>query len=344
MPEAIPQPKPKKKLPVFVILLLILAGILGGGALWQLWMLSADALVYDAPGYIVSGLPLDYGSPSSAETSRKAYIHIYSTGKAPENASGTSIPQSSVLMFSDWDAAAPALDYAPLIKAVSARARVFVVERPGHGWSGTKYSKRTVDNMVNDTLFALNAVAEAGPFVLVADGTSGLEAIHMAAKYPEMVDGIVFINAPPPAVYIYNPSRLLDLLKAHTYPVPRAAGIFRAVNIFRPALFEPGPGVDPDWYRALYFRNVMSSGMRAEIRALAGNAKDTLVEAAYLDVPCETYMFEAAYYENPEVTRVWDDFNASVSAVASVSSLGPNLHQLASAEIAKSILALIKQY
>ncbi|GHU86996.1 hypothetical protein FACS1894202_00260 [Clostridia bacterium] len=330
MPE---NEKKKRKLPRFVIPLLVLAGILGGGALWQMWMLSADSPVYDAPGYVVHDLPLDYASPSTLKPDKNAYIHVYTTGTAGA---------VSVLMLSDWDTVAPALDYAPIIRLVAPRARVIVVERPGHGWSGAKYSERTVDNMVNDTLFALNAVAEAGPFVIVADGTSGLEAIHMASKYPEMVSGIMFINAPPPAVYVYNPSMLLDILKAHTYFVPRVTGIFRAVNAFKPAFFEPGPGVDPDWYRALYFRNAMSSGMRAEIRALVGNAKDTLVEAAYLNLPCAAFVYNADYEKNPEVTRVWDDFNASVGAVASISSLGSNLQQLASGEIAQSILSLVK--
>ncbi|GHV05535.1 hypothetical protein FACS1894217_02580 [Clostridia bacterium] len=343
----------KKRFPMRLIPIVILAGILGGGALWQLWGAANDNMLYAAPGYIVPNLPLSYApaTPTSTDTStdtsadttsvkthKNGYLHVYVTGISSEAAENS----PTVLLLGDWRDPAPTLNYTPIIKAIKDDSRVVVIERPGHGWSGTKFSKRTVDNMVSDDLFALEGVAEDGPFVVVADGTAALEAIHMAAKYPELVAGLVFVNAPPPAVYVYNPALILDILQAHTYFVPRVTGIFRTVNVFAPALFEPRDGVDSDWFKALYFRNVMSSGMRAEIRELISNAHATLADATNLrEIPGAAFVYSAQHDENAEITRVWDDFNAAFDTT--YSDEGADLRQAESRSIAQAILDLVNR-
>ncbi|MCL2085219.1 MAG: alpha/beta hydrolase [Oscillospiraceae bacterium] len=316
----------RRRLPWYVITLLFCLGFFGGGSIWNQWMDARTAELYPPQGVIIPDLPMDYGdggedaAPPSARPgaageeegvpeAAEASIHVMVRGqRTREN-------QPSVLMLGGWGTVSPALDYQPLYRTLTDRARVIIVEKPGYGWSGRLFSERTLDNMVEDIIYALGGLEESGPFVVVAEGTAGLEAIRMAETHPSMVAGIVFINAPPPAVYAYRVSRPLDYLKAYTYPAPRVTGVFRAIAAFAPELLSGGrPEADVEAYAVMFCHNVMSAAMRAEARMLSRNARSCLADAAGLKVPAVSFIDRAGYEANPEISRVWSDFNRSAAA------------------------------
>ncbi len=362
-------PKEKARrsgLPFSIVFLLILGFILGGGAVWQQFMVKKDMETFPPPGMLLENVPLiDLSKPSptpdpdvspspepTAEEDAAAAeeetateetkepkpektgsLHIFVTGEKVEG-------RPTVLLLGGWGNVSPLLTYAPLIDLLKDHTRVIVFERPGYGWSGKAFTTRSLENMMADLLYALSSTGETGPFVVVAQTTAGLEALHLAHAKPEMVSGVAFIDAMPPAAYVYKLDGALDFLKAYTYPVPRLTGIFRAIGIFAPHLFVPGELVEPQPYIAMYARNVMSNAMRMEAHMLSSNIKTAMTEAS-LSVPVVAIVDTKAYNANPELHRLWAGFNGSVGATVIESEQGENMLQLETQVIADAILTLV---
>ena len=277
-------------MPWYVILLIIMGTILGAGAIYNQVGLRNDADEFGIPGEI----PKDGGG-----------VHVYTVGQK------ASAAQPSVLLLGGWGTASPFLDYLPLINMLRDSARVIAIERPGYGFALNDISERTLDNMVEEMREGLNELGEFAPYVIVAHTTAGLEAIHYAALYPDEVDGIAFINALSPGAYFYQP-KILDYLKAFTYPIPKYTGIFRIIGLFNQEIFATGPRVDPHWYAAQYYKNVMSKGMRAELFMLRKNATTALLHGD-LEVDSVAFVDSRQFNEsNPELVRVWGDFFGNV--------------------------------
>lgn len=68
------------------------------------------------------------------------------------------------------------------------------VDRSGYGFSENAETKKDIDSIVEETRQALKKTGVQGPYILVPNGISGLEATYWADKYPEEVKGIVGVN------------------------------------------------------------------------------------------------------------------------------------------------------
>jgi pimeloyl-ACP methyl ester carboxylesterase len=312
----LPPEKKKFKVPWHITLLIIVGCILGVGAIFNQLGLISDAAEYDMPGEI----PKEGGG-----------VHIYVTGNK------TDANQPSVLLLGGWGTAGPVADYMPLINMIKDGVRVIAVERPGYGYADNTFSERTLDNMVDEMRSGLDELGEFAPYVIVAHTTAGLEAIHYAALYPNEVDGIVFINALSPGAYYYQPYKFLDYVKVFTYPVPKYTGIFRTIGLFNKEMFATGPYVDPYWYAAQYFKNVMSGGMRAELFMLSKNAHTALLHGD-LEVDSAAFVDSRQFNEsNPELVRVWGDYFSNIIQT----DVGPYIHGFETSMVAQEIMRLV---
>lgn len=285
---------PEKKrfsVPWYVVLIIILGVLLGGGAVFNQTALKNDEQEYPPPGHI----PVNGGG-----------AHFYISGQK------AAVEQPTVLLLGGWGTASPVLDYMPVIDRLTGSAQIITVERPGYGWADSEFSERTLDNMVEETRAGLEELDLLAPYVIVAHTTAGLEAIHFAKLYPNEVAGILFINSMSPGGYFYQEDRLLDYIKALTMPIPKYTGIFRAISLFKPELFATGPEVDAERYAMLYNKNVMSKAMFAELRMLRKNAKTALLDG-YVEVPSTAFVDSKPYNDsNPELVRVWSDYFGGV--------------------------------
>lgn len=68
------------------------------------------------------------------------------------------------------------------------------VDRSGYGFSEMSNTERSIENQVEETRTALKNAEVDGPYVLVAIGTSGVEAFYWANTYPDEVDSIIGID------------------------------------------------------------------------------------------------------------------------------------------------------
>ncbi|HBB20090.1 MAG TPA: alpha/beta hydrolase [Ruminococcus sp.] len=88
----------------------------------------------------------------------------------------------------------PVLEYSPIYRKMSADYRIAVVEKAGYGSSGKATTKRSVDNLVNESRAALKAAGIQPPYVLVPHSYSGFEAIWWANTFPDEVAAVLGLD------------------------------------------------------------------------------------------------------------------------------------------------------
>jgi pimeloyl-ACP methyl ester carboxylesterase len=121
----------------------------------------------------------------------------------------------------------------PAQRDLAEAARVCTYDRPGYLWSPSLGLGRSITARVDDLRKLLVNSGERGPFVLVAHSYGGLLVGQLARRYPELVAGIVFVDAPDERV-IYG-GKYLEQSKSMMRIVGMLAvvarfGVLRLVN------------------------------------------------------------------------------------------------------------------
>ncbi|TCK89154.1 pimeloyl-ACP methyl ester carboxylesterase [Natranaerovirga hydrolytica] len=119
-----------------------------------------------------------------------------------------------------------------IFNALAENNRVVVYDRFGYGWSDTTSRPRTLEQINKDLYELLDKSGETGPYILVGHSIGGTEVLQFAQRYPEVVEGVVMLDAgsvsyhkeePPSAVYPYLLSfaRFTGLLRFDTFIVDK---------------------------------------------------------------------------------------------------------------------------
>ncbi|WP_350343203.1 alpha/beta hydrolase [Proteinivorax tanatarense] len=106
--------------------------------------------------------------------------------------------------------------------------RVVAYDRPGYGWSESTSRPRTLEQINKDLYELLDKSGETGPYVLVGHSIGGTEVLQFAQRYPELVAGVVMLDAgsvnyhkqEPPLSWSTNIirfSRFTGILRFETY-------------------------------------------------------------------------------------------------------------------------------
>ena len=103
----------------------------------------------------------------------------------------------------------PQLEYRPLIRALSRRGLVVLLEKFGYGGSDPTDAPRTLEQVVGEYRAALAALEVPLPVVLTAHSMGFLEALYWAQHYPGEVAALVGIDPATP-----ESCRDLDVEKA----------------------------------------------------------------------------------------------------------------------------------
>ena len=112
-------------------------------------------------------------------------IHVYRAGNA----------DAPVIVFmSGHCTVSPVYDFKVLYEKLLHDFRVIVIEKFGYGYSDIYESSCDIDTLVSIQRQALEALGEAGPYILAPHSMSGLEAIRWKQKYPDDVSAIVGID------------------------------------------------------------------------------------------------------------------------------------------------------
>jgi pimeloyl-ACP methyl ester carboxylesterase len=116
-------------------------------------------------------------------------IHVYREGR---------VGLPTIILMSGHCTVSPVYDFKVLYEKLLHDFRVIVVEKFGYGYSDIYKSSCDIDTLVSIQRQALEALGEAGPYILAPHSMSGLEAIRWKQKYPDDVSAIVGIDMATP--------------------------------------------------------------------------------------------------------------------------------------------------
>ena len=86
-------------------------------------------------------------------------------------------------------------DWTPIQQAVSTNTRICVFDRPGYGWSDFGPSPRTSNRIASELEILLEQAEIAPPYILVGHSFGGYNIRVFAANNPQMVAGMVLVDA-----------------------------------------------------------------------------------------------------------------------------------------------------
>lgn len=161
-------------------------------------------------------------------------VNVYRNGHAGQ----------PIVLLSGLGTAAPALDFAPLIRELGGY-NVIVVEGFGYGYSDMSASERTNKNISTELHEVLGKLNLGQPYVLAGHSIAGFYTLDYANRYPEEVAAVIGID-PTVAAATSGPVEL-PLQGPGLERMLSVTGVVRALLAVAPALAEPeGDAYTPD--------------------------------------------------------------------------------------------------
>jgi len=192
--------------PLFVGL--VVAGV-GGG--YETIQEQVDRSTTAMPGHLV-----DVGG-------RRLYVHCTGSG-SPTVVLVSGLAETSVY-WGGW-----------IAPAVAQNTTVCAYDRAGQGWSDPPASPQDGVAVATDLHTLLDHAQIPGPYVLVGHSTGGAYARIFAARYPDQVAGMVFLDSQPNEALTGLPdfpSQYSIIRRASAlFPSLARLGVFRLVNQF----------------------------------------------------------------------------------------------------------------
>jgi pimeloyl-ACP methyl ester carboxylesterase len=143
----------------------------------------------------------------------------------------------TMVLLSGLGTAAPALDFAPLIRQLG-DYNVIVVEGFGYGYSDMSARPRTVQNITAELHDALAKLGAPKPYILVGHSIAGFYTLYYAHRYPGEVSAVVGIDPTVPASKAGHAGTSGMPLHA-IGAVLRTTGAVRVAFTLSPRLAEP---------------------------------------------------------------------------------------------------------
>ena len=192
--------------PLFVGL--VVAGV---GGSYETIQEQVDRSVTAMPGHLI-----DIGG-------RRLYVHCTGSG-SPTVVLVSGLAETSVY-WGGW-----------IAPAVAQNTTVCAYDRAGQGWSDPPASPQDGAAVATDLHTLLANAQIPGPYVLVGHSTGGAYARVFAARYPDQVAGMVFLDSQPNEAFTGLPdfpSQYSTLRRASAlFPSLARLGVFRLVNQF----------------------------------------------------------------------------------------------------------------
>ena len=141
----------------------------------------------------------------------------------------------TMVLLSGYGTAAPAVDFAPLIRELNA-FDVIVVEGFGYGYSDLDVPDRTIENITSELHNVLAKLHVDEPIILAGHSVGGLYARYYANTYPSEVAAVIGIDpmaATTSSLEVGTPSV--------TDAVVGTLGLVRLVTTIAPDVIQP-PG------------------------------------------------------------------------------------------------------
>jgi pimeloyl-ACP methyl ester carboxylesterase len=149
----------------------VLVILLGAGLVYEYLSERGDRKRYPPPGTL-----LDVS---------KRRVHLFCQGNAP-----------GPTVVIEQGMGSPSIVWRSVQAGIAEFARVCTYDRAGYLWSDPASGPRSIEDRVADLHAVLLAGAVPAPYVLVGHSLGGLIVRRFAAAYPNLVAGIVLVDAP----------------------------------------------------------------------------------------------------------------------------------------------------
>ncbi|MCL2013323.1 MAG: alpha/beta hydrolase [Cystobacterineae bacterium] len=102
--------------------------------------------------------------------------------------------RKTIVLLAGFGIPLPSADFGPLMRALSKKYKVVVVEYFGVGFSEPTDTPRTNENYTQEIRKALSMAGFKPPYVLMPHSASGIYAEYYATKYPDEISAIVMLD------------------------------------------------------------------------------------------------------------------------------------------------------
>lgn len=253
-------------------------------------------------------------------------MHVYRDGNADA---------PTIVFMSGHCTVSPVYDFKVLYEKLLPNFRVIVIEKFGYGYSDIFDSPCDIDTLVSVQRQALDALGEAGPYILAPHSMSGIEAIRWKQKFPEEVSAIIGIDmATPLSFSVWTDKQIKQtVLLMKVLRFLRLASALSAVSNL--SLTED----EFEQHKLLKKRNTFNICCINEAREVLNNAR---VVGENGDIQCPTLMFssngedqEKDWVENQE------KFASSMGARLISYDCSHYIHHFKSDEMCKEIIEFV---
>ncbi|BDA67745.1 alpha/beta hydrolase fold protein [Calothrix sp. PCC 7716] len=236
------------------ILIEVLVGIVGFGAICQAFATSRDRRRFLPPGKLIeiNGNNWHYqimgeGHPTVIMDSGTGGTHL------------------------DWQLVQP---------EVAKFTRILTYDRAGYGWSDLSSKPRTAKQVVSELRQLLREAEIEPPYVLVGMSLSGLFSRLFAYDYPEEVVGMVLVDVAHEKMYSEAPTKWVELnkrlewLSIYVLPIMARIALFRLLVIFdrlplAAGLFQKLPSSIQPFAKAIYSQTLFWKAFTQESSAVS---------------------------------------------------------------------------
>jgi pimeloyl-ACP methyl ester carboxylesterase len=264
-------------------IVILIAGLMIVGAIYESLAEAADAKTYPPPGQFI-----DVGGYN---------LHI--------NCTGTGGPTVVIVSgLGDWSTT-----WAGSVQPeVAKTTRVCTYDRPGFGWSDPNSLPSDAAQFAAELHTLLQNANVPGPYVMVGHSLGGLIVRVFAHDYASEVAGVVFVDSMNPKQVTEELSNRLALFSSLEAALSRV-GIGRLL-VKLPAIASGAPK-DGEAYYPLFVRPQSFQATANEYRALPASAAEAAAVKSFGDLPL--IVLTAKLNDNPG----WPEWQAELPQLSS---------------------------
>jgi pimeloyl-ACP methyl ester carboxylesterase len=218
------------------------------------------------------------------------------------------------------------LSFYPLQDQIAEFTRVCSYDRAGYGWSDSGQTPRTASQIATEFEALLGNANVETPVVLVGHSMGGMFARYFAATHPELVAGVVLVDAPPPTMLSTLEAEIPELRSLRQ---GEAASYERIIALVRSGRFTArearsavAPGLPEelvDTYIQLMAQPKALEAIFAEYVAFDYNLARTLAAGDLGGIPLIVLAARIAPLDAVWATQAWErilDFQEAQSSIS----------------------------